>query len=362
MGLMGLIYTCLEYVRGGSIGIGGATLFIFTLLNLKVLPFVWHLTELGLPSQFRLIKAFLDGAFLKRGKKSGTAAPEKGPSDLFQPVKITSRAPLLECDYNLHKSNSTYFADLDISRSQLLFSLLRKGIFRTRSPAEEKEDWRILQSVQTDEARSRSGGKGAEASRKQRLSVIMGGITCNFKREIKPYQRYEVWTRILCWDRKWLYMLSHFVDAEKLKKEAQRRADSSHNVGPAEKLHSSSHPAIFASSLSKYVFKRGRLTIPPDRALQASTLLPEDWEYVGSSPTSLPDKAKAARSEADAAIATNSPIDESVDLDEQSLEPAPSDRPWDKQRIEQECIRGLKIAAYMEGLESLHAEFDSYDS
>jgi hypothetical protein len=33
-----------------------------------------------------------------------------------------------EMDYNFHKSNSTYFTDLDIARTHLATAILRKGI------------------------------------------------------------------------------------------------------------------------------------------------------------------------------------------------------------------------------------------
>lgn len=38
----------------------------------------------------------------------------------------------------------------------------------------------------------------------------------------------------------------------------------------------STQPIIFATSVSKYVFKKGRLTIPPERILRASGLLKHD--------------------------------------------------------------------------------------
>jgi len=32
-----------------------------------------------------------------------------------------------------------------------------------------------------------------------------------FLNEIKPYEGYELWTRVLCWDEKWVYTVKHFV-------------------------------------------------------------------------------------------------------------------------------------------------------
>ena len=43
------------------------------------------------------------------------------------------------------------------------------------------------------------------------LMIALGAVTCHFKREIQPYERFEIWTRVLSWDRKWIYLLSHIV-------------------------------------------------------------------------------------------------------------------------------------------------------
>lgn len=37
-----------------------------------------------------------------------------------------------------------------------------------------------------------------------RWSIMLGGVACSFKREIGIYEGYEMWSRILCWDRKWI--------------------------------------------------------------------------------------------------------------------------------------------------------------
>ena len=41
--------------------------------------------------------------------------------------------------------------------------------------------------------------------------MALGGVTCTFKRELKPYRKYEIWTRVLSWDEKWVYVISHIV-------------------------------------------------------------------------------------------------------------------------------------------------------
>ena len=45
------------------------------------------------------------------------------------------------------------------------------------------------------------------------FTMILGGTSCTWHREIKPYQPYELWTRVISWDDKWLYVVTHFVEA-----------------------------------------------------------------------------------------------------------------------------------------------------
>ncbi|KAL8889543.1 MAG: hypothetical protein Q9215_003197 [Flavoplaca cf. flavocitrina] len=150
----------------------------FALLNLKQLPFVWHL---------RVINGLLQ--YCPWQSKSRYDVRSIGPSALFRPLILTSRATLLECDYNLHKSNSAYFADFDIGRLHLVMCLCRIGIVKTGL-----ELW------------GKNGRKGPKS-----LGFMMGGVNINFRREIKPAQAFEMWTRILTWDRKWIYTVTHFV-------------------------------------------------------------------------------------------------------------------------------------------------------
>ncbi|KAK1144819.1 hypothetical protein N8T08_004831 [Aspergillus melleus] len=102
------------------------------------------------------------------------------PTHLFLPAIHRTRSPASECDYNIHKSNSTYFTDLDISRGNLSLLLFSQGLsFRPSH---------------------------------HHAVMILSGVQCVFRREIKPYQGYEVWSRVMSWDEKWVYIVSHFVE------------------------------------------------------------------------------------------------------------------------------------------------------
>lgn len=166
-----------------------------------------------------------------------------GPPCLFAPAITASRSPCLECDYNIHKSNSTYFTDLDMSRGNLGMLLFSKllGISRGSDPF-----W-----------------------------MVLSGVQCVWKKEIKPYQPYEIWSRVLTWDTKWIYIVSHFVPSGKfvpsrclLKPGTEVRSDKK------ERATGEYGKEIYASCVARYVFKSGRRTIPPEAVIQKCDLLP----------------------------------------------------------------------------------------
>lgn len=228
---------------------------LFLLLNLKNFPLMWHVSEEHVhrdqanttkKPQLRIVNA------LSYVLKSQRITKRKGTLGIFDPIITESYSSLGELDFNLHskssypigqpstrpetyapESNSTYFSDLDISRAHLICTLFNPGIEAARF-AESNE---II------------GGGDTQ------LVASLGGVTCDFKREIKPYRRYEMWSRILCWDSKWFWVVTHFVDKEGQSEGAER--------------------TVFASATSKCVFKKGRLTVRPAVMLRLSGLLPD---------------------------------------------------------------------------------------
>jgi hypothetical protein len=75
-----------------------------------------------------------------------------------------------------------------------------------------------------------------------------------FKRELKPFQRYQIRSRILGWNEKWLFVLSRFEFSDRNK-------------------------TLAAIALSKYVFKFNKVTIPPEEAIKICGLdTPENLE------------------------------------------------------------------------------------
>ncbi|EGA83931.1 YBR096W-like protein [Saccharomyces cerevisiae Lalvin QA23] len=72
--------------------------------------------------------------------------------------------------------------------------------------------------------------------------IPVANVFTNFLKEIKPFQKYSVSSRIICWDEKWIYVMSRFT----IKKGT----------------------VLCSLSLTKYVLKDGRKTIKPKDALE----------------------------------------------------------------------------------------------
>ena len=126
----------------------------------------------------------------------------------------------------MHKSNSTYFSDLDINRTHLIAHMIKRSLQLRRKRGERP------------------------------MYVALAGVVALFRREIKPFERYEMRSRVLTWDAKWIWVVSHFVKCGMNGKELDI------------------NKRIYASCLSKYVCKEGRKTVPPEQVLSESGLLP----------------------------------------------------------------------------------------
>ncbi|KAJ5641220.1 hypothetical protein N7490_005220 [Penicillium lividum] len=294
-----------------SISLWKFLLAIFLVVNFKNLPLVFH---------YRIFRPIIQSSFTKkRNHNVSIHYKDKDLPLVFLPCVTTTYTPLLEADYNLHKSNSTYFMDVDASRSHLLSYLCYRGV-----------------SV-VDQELVADGKRGI-------MAAIIGSVTTSFKKEIRIFQQYKVWSRILTWDRKWLYIVTHFVQKGSVKQtdlithklstgKTSERCTGAGSGNSGDKL---GRPVVFATSVSKYVFKKGRLTVAPERLLRASGLLGE--------------------------------IKETADLPAQYQDPRPrSTEAMSKIKknlgnfeicevIEKERLRGMKYANAWAELDSLHKE------
>lgn len=226
----------------GSLGFWKAAAIFFALLNLKTFPIVWHVRSrllqplLGDDTNPTSLQIRVYRYFFKHGYLITPAVeqPARPSTELLDPVSIYSRAPIMELDFNMHKSNSTYFSDLDVSRTALMSNIVVKG------------------AALLEKQLAANGKRGP-------LGFILGSVYTSFKREIPAYMKYEVKSHVASYDNKWIYIITYFLkpgkkgrvlDAEALKKK------------------------LYAVSISRYVLKKGRYTVPPREAFQAAGYTP----------------------------------------------------------------------------------------
>lgn len=251
-------------------------------------------------------------------------------------------------DYNLHKSNSTYFSDLDVSRTALVTKLYIKGCG-------------ILNKKLTKEGK----GRGP-------LAVILGSVYTNFKREIPAYKRYEVVSKVVGWDEKWLYIVTWFLNPSVSKK--------SPKTGGA--LSPPDGKALLAMSVSKYVVKKGRWTVAPEAVLAAGGLLPEKpadalpatvtatssgfatpaVESDGLTATRVTDTESAILEAGESIVLVAGSEEENSNGERENADPsaqaARAGLEWSWRRVDEERLRGLEVVKpLMELDERLLAEY-----
>ncbi|KAI0016760.1 capsule polysaccharide biosynthesis protein [Xylariomycetidae sp. FL0641] len=280
-------------------------------INWKSLPFAWN---------FRIWYCMIQHLFV-RDFHAHT------PDKLFHPVISESHASLGELDYRWHKSNSTYLADLDISRSHLVSHLVARAGHLVARNAKSR--------LVMDPSNPSKPARGS-------FNIGVGAVHCSFKREIGPYQRYEMWSRVLSWDRKWLYIVTHFVQ----KGAVRPRSWDGQNCGPTRKTPGKPQDwekKVLATAVTSYVFKVGRLTIHPATILEASGLLPQrpgGWTSDTSGSIAEPPTSGDGSREAE---------DRRASADQGG---------WTWRRTEEERLKGLVYAQHFSAMGDLHGWFD----
>ncbi|KAG9531859.1 4HBT like protein, partial [Aureobasidium melanogenum] len=304
----------------------------FALLSIKSLPFVWHFRVFkNLIWQFKLQPIPL------------------AKSHLYAPVITTSHNSISECDYNFHKSNSTYFADLDVSRAAFVGVLLKKSLARLNSG-------------------DLTGLPEEAKTTKASYIVALGGVGCVFRKEIPPLAKYEVWTRLLSWDEKWIYLVSHIVKRG-AKKPSNYFLQSWRNGKGGKKPMKEGEDkikSIYATSIAKYVVKRGRLTIAPEIVLRRSDLLPERPANQPAIPTQVSDTPtpeggeKPYMSSPENLVAQVMGQLRSENMFDKKGEAKVGEMTW--KEVEAKRLRGLEIAQHFDGLTALHGEWNADDN
>lgn len=166
--------------------------------------------------------------------KKNTFGIGKNPRDAFTWVDYNSYVSPLEIDMYLHKSNSTYFLDLDIARTKLVCIIFQKLFYNYY-----------------DNTKGEFKGKAVS----NLPFVPVGTVQSTFKHELTVFSRFTISSRVLAWDEKWLFVLSKFVTKKNGK----------------EKVN--------CIAVTKYVFKKSkRITIKPKEMLTDCGLWNEDLE------------------------------------------------------------------------------------
>jgi acyl-CoA thioesterase FadM len=102
----------------------------------------------------------------------------RSPIGLLESSTLRFRVLPTDLDINLHMTNARYLSFMDLGRTDLL---LRSGML---------------------------GVVGRE-----RWKPVVGNIDIRFRRPLKPFQAFELHTRLLCWDEKWLYLEQYMESA-----------------------------------------------------------------------------------------------------------------------------------------------------
>jgi len=195
----------------------------------------------------------------------------------------------------------------------------------------------------------RGGTAAITGTKRPIFGLALGAVSCSFKRELKPYESYELWTRVLSWDEKWIYIVTHFVrkgavipdkytlyPQQNSSQSEYKRRESSSRVDSM-----SSNEAVVATALSKCVFKQGRRTVSPAFMLKQSGLLL----------TKSLDETLAHETE-------HISLD-SCSSSDSGIEMGDCKEPSTLEKIEKERQRGMRIAATLsaQGQNALEMEF-----
>ena len=163
----------------------------------------------NLPTAYHVRCAALLGyhvaELLLRGR--GLASP--GDEVLTAPNLVT----LCDLDYNMHTNNSVYPLELDYARLPWFVAFV--GGHRPRLFPLLTQGWRIAN----------------------------GAVSTYFYTEMRLHQAFRIRTRLGGVDRKWFYLIATFESLD--------------------------GATLFAASVSRIVFKRGRLTLAPRAVMEA---------------------------------------------------------------------------------------------
>lgn len=130
------------------------------------------------------------------------------PASLFDTTTLSMRVWLNDLDANGHMNNGRYLTLADIGRIDYV---LRTG------------------SVKVAFAR--------------RARPIVGDVLAKFRRDLKPFERFEIQTRLLGWEGKWIFIEHRFVRHQRVAGIVVMRGLFRNAAGPVD-------PAVFLDALN----------------------------------------------------------------------------------------------------------------
>ncbi|MEJ2015731.1 MAG: thioesterase family protein [Limibacillus sp.] len=104
------------------------------------------------------------------------AARFRSPLSLFGVSRVRFRVWPNDLDLNRHMNNGRFLTVMDLGRIDLMARMGVLGIFK-----------------------------------KRKWMPVVAAETISFKRPLDPFERYELTSRILCWDERFLYLEQVFV-------------------------------------------------------------------------------------------------------------------------------------------------------
>ena len=109
------------------------------------------------------------------------AALRRAPLDLLGESVVRFRVWPSDLDFNMHMNNGRYLTLMDLGRIDLM---ARHGTLRQ--------------------------------ARKHRWQPVVAAQTIVYRRGLKPFQRYSLHSRVVCWDDKFIYLDQRFQTGGKL--------------------------------------------------------------------------------------------------------------------------------------------------
>lgn len=121
----------------------------------------------------------------------------RAPVDAFEPVRIRLTVLPTDLDAFGHMNNGRYLAVMDLGRVDLMLRAGLLGILRRR-----------------------------------RWFPVVGRISIEYRKALRPWRRYAIETRILGWDERWFYLQQVFLADEEVAAVAGVKAMFRSREGP----------------------------------------------------------------------------------------------------------------------------------